>query len=373
MAALVACGSSGGDGASGTATGTSSTPQATGAEYAAELKRLYAGDYHPVPTTGPAAQQGKKVWWISCGQAFEACALETKAFQEAAKALSWGVTVVDGKTDPQATSNLVKQALAAKADGVFTAGMDCPSIKAALLTAKKAKVPVFNLNGYDCDTPEFGAGQPLFAASVNSRGGSMQFGLEYGKARAIAVSAYMKGKGTLLDLRETSILALRTYAKGFDDQIKISCPKCKVVPVDWQFSQLPTAATQIFKSAIQAHPDATAISNPVDAIMSLGLMSAVQQSGRRDLLVYGSDGNPSNIALIREGKQAASLSVSGYGWQTWGVADTANRYFSGSREFPDEGGGWILVDKDHLPAGNASEPPIDYRAAFRKLWDGSGS
>ena len=81
-------------------------------------------------------------------------------------------------------------------------------------------------------------------------------------------------------------------------------------------------------------------------------------------------GNPSNIALVREGKQAASLSVGGYQWETWRAADTANRYIAGSKDFPDEGGGWILVDNDHLPAGNTAESPIDYRAAFKKIWNG---
>ena len=110
----------------------------------------------------------------------------------------------------------------------------------------------------------------------------------------------------------------------------------------------------------------------LDDIMPLGLATAIRQSGRSDLMVIGSEGPETSLAAIREGTQTASLAIlPGYIWQMWGLADTLNRIFAGSSDFPDVGGGWILVDKNHnMPAAGQSITVPDFKADFKKIWQG---
>lgn len=379
VALAAGCGSSGNstksaNRGSATSSSTTATTATTADPFAAELAKLYAGDYVPPPTSGPAAQSGRTVWFISCGQAFENCAKAATAFSAAGAALGWKVNVVDGAANPVKANSLIKQAVAAKVDGIASIAWDCPTIKAGLLAAKDAKIPVVNFGGFDCDYSEFGGGAPLFTKTVNSRGGASyaNYLTQYQDARADTIIAHTKGKATILSFEETSLANQRFNAKAFHARIAEKCPACKVISVKWQFSQVPAAATQIWKSAILQHPEATVLSNPVDDIMNLGFRSALQGSGRHDLWVMGGEGPPTNIEAIRSGVQSAALAIPpGYAWQMWAEADTLNRVFAGSTDFPETGGGWTLVDKDHLPAPGQRPPVPDYQAAFKRIWAGT--
>lgn len=345
---------------------------ATGKEIAAEVKKLYAGDYVPPPTKGPKAEEGKNVWYISCGQEYEACASMSSAFEEAGKELGWTVTLQDSKASQETAGKLIKQALAANVDGIAISSTDCPNIKSALQEAKAENTPVVNFAGLDCDYEGFGGGEKLFTKTVNSRGPTfLDFGKEYAEARADVLINELQGEGELLSLEEQSQVAQQVFGKAFSERITEACPDCISVPVQFTFAEVPTEATQVWQAAIQSHPDADTLSNPIDALMGLGLKSTIASSGR-EIWIMGAEGAPPNLQLIEEGAQGAALDVSGYEWQIWGLADTLNRVFAGSEEFPDEGGGWILVDKEHNlpPAGEKLQPPVDYRAAFNAIWSG---
>lgn len=338
----------------------------------ATLKQYYDGDYQPPPTTGPKAVPGKDVWIISCGQAFAQCSRGSAAFKNAGTTLGWDVTIVDSKANPAKANELIKQGVAAGVDGIAVYALDCPTIKGGLVAAKKADIPTVNFAGLDCDADAFDGGEPLFTQTLNTRGGDSfeNYAAQYQRARADVLLAYAGQDAKILNLQETSLTNSAIKTKVFTDRIEQECPNCEIIPVKWSYSQVPTAATQIWKSAIQQHPEATVLSNDVDDVMALGLQSALRQSSRPDLMVIGSEGPEPALNAIREGTQTASLAIKpGYAWQMWGLADTLNRVFAGSHEFPDVGGGWTLVDKNHnLPAeGDSIEVP-DFMSAFKKFW-----
>lgn len=356
-------------------TGSESSESGVPASVTARVEKLYEGEYEPPPTSGPPAQKGKTVWQISCGQAYEACAEISEAITEAGKVLGWNVNVVDGKAEPATASNLIKQAVAAHVDGILIDGYDCPGIKGALLEAKAANIPVVNFVGLDCNEKAFGGGEPLFTQSENVLGSTSwaAFVEKYSQARANAVIAHMGGPGKIISLEENSQAQMQARTSAFDEEIKAKCPECDIVGVPFTFSQVPNPASQIWQSAIQANPDAEVLSNPADSLMPGGLLTAIQRAGRTDdLWVMGEAGAVPNLEYIREGKQGAALALNGYRWPAWGEADTLNRIFAGSKEFPSQGYGWTLIDKEHNlpPKGQPFEPPIDYKAAYEKIWNG---
>src|SRR5690242_5486530 len=108
----------------------------TGALTPAQRKVLdvgFAGVFQKPPTDGPTAVRGKTVWFISCGENFEACHTMSASFTEAARKLGWHVKVVDSKYQASAANSAIGQAIAARADGIVTAAFDCPQIKSGLL------------------------------------------------------------------------------------------------------------------------------------------------------------------------------------------------------------------------------------------------
>ncbi|WP_116131609.1 sugar ABC transporter substrate-binding protein [Tropicimonas sp. IMCC34043] len=344
------------------------------AEAKAMVEQGYAGLYEAPPETGPAAVSGKTIWYISCGQAFVLCAQQAEGFAEAAEHLGWQVSVQDGKATPSVASDIIRQAVAAKADGIAISAFDCPGVKSALLQAKAEGVPVVSVQSIDCSADVFGSEEPLFTASVNMLGSTdaRDFYYRFGELRANYVIARTEGQGKVISIAETSQQVQQINHKGFMDTIA-KCEGCEVAESTFNFGQVPSPATQIWQSALLQNPDAVAVEYGIDALMELGLQTAVRQSGRTDLVVGGGEGFPNNFDLIRRGTQTFSVALP-FKWFGWAVADTMNRVLAGEdpAEMPNQGTGFIFVDAEHnLPEpGEMLEPKLDFRAAYLSVWNG---
>src|SRR5262249_32633064 len=133
---------------------------------AAEGERSYKGTDRDPPKSSPKPQAGKKGWIISPGQIGESASIPTTAAKEAGGAIGWEMTIFDSKLDVNAFSTGIRQAIAAKADGIILHAIDCPLVKQALLEARDAKVKILAYYALDCDDPSV-KGQPLYDGSVN--------------------------------------------------------------------------------------------------------------------------------------------------------------------------------------------------------------
>jgi ribose transport system substrate-binding protein len=340
------------------------------------LEEGYAGVFEPPPAEGPAAQPDKDVWYISCGQAYAACAGAAASFEEAGNELGWNVTITDGAADPNTAAGIIRQAIAADADAVGLFTFDCPGIKSALLEAKDAGVPVVNFGSLDCDDEAFGSEEPLFAASVKALGEESQsvlwMGLGEARAKYVAASLGEEG-GKVVNIWETSQRAHQWQQVGFEETIAEECPNCEVVNVEFTFAQVPNESSETFTAALLQHPDLAALTWDTDALMGLGLNTVIQQAGLPSSVVKaGAEGNPPNMDHIRAGEQTSSSFIP-YGWYQWGMADTMNRIFAGEdpASFPSQGGGYMYIDKDHNlpPEGEPVELTVDYKAAYKAVWN----
>lgn len=342
---------------------------------AAALQAGYDGVAMEEPTkTGPVAQRDKNIWVVSCGQSYQACSILASSFTDAAAELGWNANVVDSKADPSVATSLIKQAVAAKVDGIAVFSLDCPGINSGLKDARAAGIPVVQYTSIDCDDPAFGGGEELFTASLNVMGSTKtaDYYRKWGAARAEYLSALMGGTGKVLEIRETSQRPHAYSHEGFVEQMNISCAECEIVDVPFTFSQVPKEATAVWNSALLQNLDADAVSFSIDSLMGLGLQSAIQQSGFRGI-VAGGEGL--NLDLVREGRQTSETPVP-YELASWGLANTLNRVLAGEdpKTLPSEGGGWVFLDKDHnLPAGSTWEPDFDFRGIYKAMWSGQPS
>jgi ribose transport system substrate-binding protein len=363
-------------GATTTAGGTTTAPASN--DLQALLAAGYAGFFEPPPDTGPVAQQGKNVWYISCGEAFLACSNMTKNFKEAGDALGWETTLVDGAASPDTASTLIRQATAAKADGIVTNAFDCPAVKAALLEAKQAGIVTMSFGSYDCDDPQFGGGDSLYTAIVKMLGSTSAGELfaKWSEHRAEYIAAMLEpnGGGKVLEINETGQVNHQAMSRAFKARLAELCPSCQLVDVPFEFSQVPVESSQIFSSALLANPDAKALAWDTDALMGLGLETVIKQSAPDGMLLAGGEGLPINIDAIRAGTQDSAV-LFPFEWAVWGVADSLNRIFAGEdpKNLPSQGGGFIFIDREHNlpPEGQDPTVPVDFKGIYKKAWTGS--
>jgi ribose transport system substrate-binding protein len=370
---LAACSSG-----SGAATGQGTGMSASDADKI--VQESYAGIGEPVPATGPAAQTGKKIWLITC-PALAGCLRVDTGFEQAAKLLGWDVNVVDGKADPTTTINLIKQAVAAKVDGIVEVPLDCPLIKTGLQVAKDAGIPVLSWGGVDCNSTALGKdaeSTALFAAPVKTNGADDWAG--WYAAEGANSARFLVARLTQLGVKDPKILRFynddatlnAAEAKAFASTLKSECPNCALSDVTLTFAQIAAGkGPQIFSSGLQQHPEANVLYYGWDAMLESGLQTAVAPKAKQFSFSCCGDGNQSGLAQARAAT-GDTWAINAYGLErgSFAIADVMNRLFAGETSFPQEGGYSIFVDATHnMPAkGDYALGSYDYVAAYQKLW-----
>ncbi|MCW2952984.1 MAG: monosaccharide transporter substrate-binding protein family [Conexibacter sp.] len=371
---VAACGSSSStsSGSSTAVASSSTTASATGggvAEAKQRLDALYRGvTFRAPPSSGPKPQAGKNVWLIDTSLAAPEGALVAQGVQAAGRLLGWNTTVYDGKFQPSRYLDGVRQAIAAKADGIFMYAIDCASVRAALQEARAARVQVVGAESADC-----GAGSSaLFDGTVEySQGDFFSWAHAAGAAEADWAIVKTDGKAKVINLFENDLGSTRAIQAGFADTIK-TCAGCKIVDsVTFDGTELGPRLQEKTQQAILKNPDANVLMVPYDGAMTSGPAAAVMASGRRARLnVVAGGGLAPNMDLVRkDAGENAGYSTS-LAWEGWAGMDALNRLFEGQRPQPS-GIGMMVFDIDHnMPASGAWVAPVDFAAAYTKAWKG---
>jgi ribose transport system substrate-binding protein len=391
--ALAACGSSTSSSSSSSTKVASNTTSSSGlsAETQKSVDTAYKGSFGAPPPSGPKAQKGKNIWVIE--QSAQASDLTAPGqIPDAAKLLGWHLTLFDGKYDPSTWVTGIRQAIAAKADGIILFAVDCAATKAALQQAKQAGVPIVGWEDIDCNqtitkTGEVqDTGQPgLFSAALtypDPANPSKQ--LSFANTLATAFPFYQlmglingtQGKAKLIKLRETDAPITLDLDAGVDKALEQYCPGCQTVDtINFVGTDIgPPLQAKIAQALVQ-HPEANAIYSPYGAVTP-SAAAAVMASGRKDkIFVQGGEGTAAEAELIGEGRGVNAAAGYSVAWEGWAALDAMNRLLSGQKPsgagFPS-GLGVQLVDKDHNlpPKGKPYQPPVDFRAAYQKVWGG---
>ena len=342
------------------------------AEAQHQIDLAYAGTDREPPTTAQKVPKGKKVWIISPSQIGESASVATNAAKEAGELVGWKMTLFDAKGDPAAFSAGIRQAIAAKADGIILHAIDCAWVKQALVEAQAAKVKVLAYYALDCDDPSV-KGEPLYSGSVNF---GSQFGdyatvtRAWGAVKADWVIVKTQAKAKVISFKEDELLVVKYIREGFEQELA-KCKTCEVVKeVDFTIPDFGPKLQQKAQGALLQHPEANAIHVPYDTPMLLGIANAVMESGRNDQLsVIAGEGFPSNVQLIRDNRGQDAANAFPAVWTGYAAVDSLISVFNGQKP-QDSGEGWKLIDKDHnLPApGKGYESAKDFRTAYKKDW-----
>jgi ribose transport system substrate-binding protein len=365
VAVVAACGGAG----SGTGGGQVTTSFFAQAQ--ANVQKDYQSTNQAPDATSRPAARGKKIVVISAGDEGESASVPVHAAMAAAKALGWQVTEYDEHLDPTKGPALMRQAIAAGADGIVVDANDCPLIKAPLQEARAAHIVVVPIYAYDCNDPLFGGGQPLFNGIVlaSDTGTPAQQAIDYGANQADAVIVATKGHARVVLFNDVEFTVLHYTAEGFTKELA-KCSDCKVVDeVDFKAAELGPALQQKAASALLQHSEANAVKIPYTAASLLGIAGAVVQSGRgSQLYVMGGEGFSDELDLIRGAKGVNAVNIISSEWTGWAAVDTMNSVFIG-QPVRNSGIGWTLCDTSHnLPATGAFAPKVDFKSVYTRAW-----
>jgi len=346
-------------------------PAADGAAPSADLN--YEGTLREPDATARAGAKDKKVVIISAGQASISSSVPVAAAKEAAEALGWQADVYDVQLNPANSPGLVRQAIAAGADGIILQAVDCPGAKGALQEARAKGIEVVGIYSFDCNDPVFESSDPpLFSGQINYGAGSEDLGAfteKYGADQAKAVIAATGGKAKVIFFNSPTVTVLNYTGKGFKDELA-KCAECELVAeVEFAGSELGPNLQQKATSALLQHPEANAVKSPYTSATLLGIAPAVVQSGRASsLYVMGGEGFAPELDLLRSGQGVNAVNIAPSDWTGWAAVDTMNSLFT---DVPaaDSGLGWQLVDKDNnVPANGPFVPKVDFKAIYKKAW-----
>jgi ribose transport system substrate-binding protein len=388
--ALAACGSSSGGAsstasASGGAAGTSSSSAPSFLTSAdAQLKNYYAGTDRSLPTSAPKPKANMKVWVIACSMAAEGCANPANGAAAAGRKLGWQMTVQDGKLDPNVYNQLIRQAIAAKVNGIVLAVVDCPPVSSAITQATQAGIKVVGTVSLDCDN-EYTKGKPEFSAQVSycPQPTSDEAKLEgcydnflrtqYAGNMADYTIAKTGGRADVIVMQEDDTLEPRIVGDAYQHEMA-ACKTCTVHVIPFTGQDLVNGALQAkAAAAIARYPDATAIMVPYDAAGLLGVTAAVKTAAAQGhkLLMIGAEGLTGAIQQIKSGQGQDFATGAPSTWWGWAGVDALNRAFDGTPQV-DEGIGVQAIDKTHnLPVATSyynGNQKSHWEQDYLKIW-----
>lgn len=338
----------------------------------AELKK---GTATAIPTEGPKAVEGKSVWIISCSQSIDLCSDEVNEIDSAAKTIGWKTNVVNAEFDPVAAGDAIRQAVAAKADGIIVFGFDCPLISQPLKEAVDAGIQTLGVVSLDCDDPALPEKTaPQFTVDMKFDGKGeifySNFARVYGRDKAAIAIAATKGKAKVMTLDIPDLVTIVALTGGFKDGMK-DCTTCEMVTnVDLTTTdQVNGVVEQKVTTALARNPQVDTIFQSTDGLFLAGVQKAILDSGRApELLVIGSEGFLSNLDAIRSGNGQNIALAFDSRWEGWASVDAMNRAFA-KAEQQHGGQGYIYVDATtNMPKSGAWDSLIDFRSGFKKLW-----
>jgi ribose transport system substrate-binding protein len=314
------------------------------------------------------------VWLIDFGLSAPAGQQFADFFKGAGKKLGWKVTVYDGKFSPDEYLAGIRQAIAAKADGIVLYIIDCVLVQAALQDAERAGIPVSAAESTDCSEAKPGAPSLFDAGVTYTQGDFTTYMRALGASQADYLITKTNGKSKAIVLLETDLQITVNVYEGFLEEMR-QCTQCKMVEtVEFTAPDAGPKLQQKTEQALLKHPEANAVVTPIDDFVTAGVAAAIMASGRNaKILSVAGGGLPANMDLIRADRGEDGGYGISIGWESYSAMDNLNRLFN--KQKPESSGiGVQVIDREHnVPPSGIYQPPIDFQAIYEKIWaEGKG-
>jgi ribose transport system substrate-binding protein len=266
-------------------------------------------DSSKATASGGSSSSGKKynVGIVAFAAADQTSSQAIAGYKAEAAKLGYKVTVVDPQGSVDKAVGAMQDLVQKRVDLMMVTVFPSTSLTAGLRAAKAANIPVVSLSGGLAD-----------GVQVN-----YDSGVAAGKPVADELMKDTGGQGDLLALGYRSGLPCIGREQSLDAAIKGSGIKKtrNEVPIPGQVE----ASTQFTQAFLAKHKSGTLSVWGCFDDPSVGAIAAIKQAGRKDIKVYGVNGQPNALKAIQDKDMTATvwLDVTGAGTE---IAKNTDKY-----------------------------------------------
>jgi ribose transport system substrate-binding protein len=344
--------------------GTKTTGQTANQKAAAA--KIAAASGKPTFTANPSfdmgSLKGKKVLILTSTNAVPFVANIAKGAAEAAAAVGWTTTSVDGKGSVTEWSRVVSQAVSQKVDGIITVGASPSQFKPAVASAKAAGIPLVDVLTADQEK------DPLIDGTFSHV--SISF-YDSGALQADYVIANGAPDAHVLVLGDNEFPGEVTRVQGMKDEFAKLCPKCSVTVQDTQVANLGTTLQTTTQTLLRRDPKIKWVMPTYDG-QGLYVVAGIKAAGLASTVkVVGSDAVASNLDLIKKGDvQVADVGEPDI-QSGWAGVDMLGRALAGQSPVKPNIPLRVFT-KDNLEGVDTADTGAlfgdTFRADYKKVW-----
>lgn len=348
----------------------SEAPQASGDEFLAQARELVeaasgTGEGFTPPSGGPQAQSpGGTIVYIGADLTNGGINAVGEGVQEAADAIGWDLTILDGKASAQGRTEALSQAIAMQPEGIILGGFDAKEQASAIREATGLDIPVVGWHA----GPEAGP-MPEEGVFVNVTTDATEVA-ELAAAYVVADSDGTAGVAIFTD-RQYEIAVAKSDA--INDYIE-QCAECTVFayensPIAEADSRMPS----LISSLLQQHGDELTYLIGINGNYFGGAQSALRAAGIDGAGppqgVAAGDGDAAEFQRIRNVDYQSATVAEPINLQGWQLVDELNRAVAG-----EEPSGFValpgLITVGNVPSEGLFDPDSGYREIYTANWGG---
>lgn len=365
-ALIAACGNTGAGSSSNSNSATSgssvgqSAPGQKDAQAALD-KAMARPSFIPNPSFNMGSLKGKKVTVLVSSLAVPFVANIAKGAKEAAQAVGWNATIVDGKGDVTEWSRVVNRAVAQKVDGIITVGASPAQMKPAVAAAQAGGIPVVDTLTADQNK------DPLVPGTFAHV--SISF-YDSGRLQADYVVAHGKADDHVLVLGDNEFPGEVTRVQGMKAEFSKLCPDCTVTVQDTQVATLSTQLQSTTQTLLLRDPNIAWVLPTYDA-QALYAIAGIKAAGKNKVKVVGSDAVQANLNLVAKGDVQVADVGEPDTWSGWAAVDMLGRALA--KQQPVSPNIPLRVfDSSNLQGVDTSDTEALFGSSFRdeykKMW-----
>jgi ABC-type sugar transport system substrate-binding protein len=307
----------------------------------------------------------KRIMIIICTAAGQGCVLQGNGGEQAADAVGWQHTTIDGQGSSQVQSDAIRQAIVQGYDGIYMAVVDQLSVAAALSEACAAGIRIVtSISGNtpgDCPNAVF--------ASVDAPD------FEVGRDLAAWVIAEANGEPVKTAVIYLSLAGVNLFrAQGYVAQMN-ACDWCEIIggPQTYTIQTINDLPNRV-QSLLQANPDIDYIFMDVGPWVTYIVQGMQATQGLADdMTIVSTDCVPDQIARMAAREPYAEI-CHGYAsvQAGWGAVDELNRAFQDQPRGGDKVGIQLFtsdtIDQIVDATIGYDADGLDYRSLYLESW-----
>jgi ribose transport system substrate-binding protein len=318
------------------------------------------------PTTGPKAQEGKTIVYVSADQRNGGALGVSRGVEEAIDSMGWTLRVLDGQGSVSGRSAAMQQAIALKPDGIILGTVDANEQSEAIRQAHEAGIVIVGWHSTASTGPS--DKHPIFTNITTDP-------LEISRAAASLAVADSNGTANVVIFTD-SVYEIAIAKSDAMAEVINACEGCQILSVeDTPLAEASTRMPPLTNSLLQRYGDDWDYSLTINDLpfdfMAPALISAGKSQAGYPRNISAGDGSEAAFQRIKQNfYQYATVAepLNLHGWQT---VDEMNRAFAG-----EEHSGYVvpvhLFTPDNILEDGGDklsyDPGNGYRDVYRDIW-----